>query len=196
MACLLPNLKWGNAPAGDPVIFGPRAAPEGCTGIMRRRLAVIAALSAVLAAVLCGASFARGKQTQAAGEPGAEGAKDPVFVFKHFERAWREGDAQALSSFASDSPIFIELRGSEQRGGYFTKAQLLYIMKDLFGNTSQLGFEFVRYHNIEKQDMRVYGIAKRSYRVKHSGGLFRDKVYVTLVREGSRWAVAEIKSTW
>ncbi len=69
-------------------------------------------------------------------------------------------------------------------------------MKDLFGGTNQLSFQFVKYHNIEKQDRRIYGIAQRSYRVKQNGGLFKDKVYVTLVREGSRWAVAEIKSTW
>jgi hypothetical protein len=54
----------------------------------------------------------------------------------------------------------------------------------------------VKYHNLEKQGSRVYGMALRSYKSNQSGGLYQDRVYVTLAREGSRWAVTEIKSTW
>ncbi len=126
---------------------------------------------------------------------GLEDIGEPSRVFDSFGRAWLRGDAQEIVSLASDSPILLEVRGLEIKGGYFTKSQLLYILKNMFANTRQISFEFVKFHDFEKKDQRVYGIAQRSYRVK-GGDIYRDKVYVTLVKEGSRWAVAEIKSTW
>ena len=172
-----------------------RPGKKGGRSMFRAKIHVGAVALAVFAASLNGSPAAQEK-SRVISVPEVETAGEPILVFKSFEKAWRDGDAQALSALASDSPVLVEIRGIERRGGYFTKSQVLYIMKDLFGGTSQLSFEFVKYHNIEKQDRRVYGIAQRSYRVKQNGGLFKDKVYVTLVRERSRWAVAEIKSTW
>ncbi|MGD1048002.1 MAG: hypothetical protein ABR899_04530 [Candidatus Krumholzibacteriaceae bacterium] len=120
----------------------------------------------------------------------------PLLVFKSIERAWQAGNAQALANLATESRVFVEIRGIESRGGYFTKPQVFYLFKDMFASTSQANFTFVRYHNIEKEDAKIYGMALRSYKSNQSGGLYKDKVFVTLVREGSRWAVAEIKSTW
>jgi hypothetical protein len=158
-----------------------------------RKTAAALLIAMICAALLWIPTFAQVKESVV---PDRKVLAGPLYIFKSFEKAWRNGDAQRLSALASDSPILVEIRGIEGKGGYFTKAQLLYIMKNLFGSTNQLSFEFVRYHNIEKQDRRIYGIAQRSYRVRKNGGLFRDKVYVTLVKEESRWAVAEIKSTW
>jgi len=128
--------------------------------------------------------------------PAAEIGDEPLIVFRNIEKAWQAGNAQALAGLLSESRVFMEIRGIDRRGGYFTKPQMLYIFKDLFVNTTQTTFTFVKYHNLEKQDARVYGMAMRSYKINQGGGLYKDKVYVTLVREGSRWAVAEIKSTW
>jgi hypothetical protein len=121
---------------------------------------------------------------------------EPLLVFRRIEKAWQSGNAQALAGLLSESRIFMEIRGIDRRGGYFTKPQVLYIFKDLFVATKQTAFTFVKFHNLEKQDSRIYGMALRSYKINQSGGLYKDKVYVTLVKEGSRWAVAEIKSTW
>lgn len=128
--------------------------------------------------------------------PAAEIDDAPLIVFRNIERAWQAGNAQALSELLSESRVFMEIRGIDRRGGYFTKPQMLYIFKDMFGNTTQTTFTFVKYHNLEKQDSRIYGMAMRSYKINQGGGLYKDKVYITLVKEGSRWAVAEIKSTW
>ncbi len=128
--------------------------------------------------------------------PDTDIGEEPLFVFRKIEKAWRAGDAPALAGLLSESRVFMEIRGIDKRGGYFTKPQMLYIFKDLFVTTKQTAFTFVKFHNLEKQDSRIYGMALRSYRMNKSGGLYKDKVYVTLVKEGSRWAVAEIKSTW
>jgi ketosteroid isomerase-like protein len=120
----------------------------------------------------------------------------PIGAFGSVEKAWQSGDAQALANLASDSKILVKIRGMERRGEYFTKPQLYYIFKGMFASTSQTTFTFVRYQNLEKQDGKVYGMAQRSYKSNRNGGLYKDTVYVTLAREGSRWAVTEIKSTW
>jgi len=120
----------------------------------------------------------------------------PLLIFRSVERAWRAGNAQALSALASDSRVRVELRGLERSGGYFTRPQIFYIFKNLFTSTKQINFAFVKYHNLDKEDSRVYGIAQRSYKTKRGGGLYKDMVYVTLVKEGAQWVVAEITSTW
>jgi len=122
--------------------------------------------------------------------------EEPLVVFRSVEKAWQAGDAQALAGLASESKVFIKIRGIERRGEYFTKPQIFYIFKGMFASTSQTSFAFVKYHNLEKQDSRVYGMALRSYKSNRSGGLYKDTVYVTLAKEGSRWAITEIKSTW
>lgn len=128
--------------------------------------------------------------------PADEIGDAPLIVFRNIEKAWQAGNAQALSELLSETRVFMEIRGIDRRGGYFTKPQMLYIFKDMFGNTTQTTFSFVKYHNLEKQDSRIYGMALRRYKTNQGGGLYSDKVYITLVREGSRWVVAEIKSTW
>lgn len=120
----------------------------------------------------------------------------PLRVFKSIEKAWQGGNARAIADLASDSRVFVEIRDAGKRGGHFTKPQIFYIFRNMFASTSQGTFTFVKYYNIEKPDGRVYGMALRSYKQNRSGGLYKDKVFVTLVKEGSRWAVAEIKSTW
>ena len=154
-------------------------------------------LMPLLALVLLAVSPASAQNPdKALSVPDAGLRETPLLVFKSIERAWQTGNAQALASLATESRVFVEIRGIESRGGYFTRPQVFYLFKDMFASTSQANFTFVRYHNLEKQDAKIYGMALRSYKNNRSGGLYKDKVFVTLVREGSRWAVAEIKSTW
>jgi len=151
----------------------------------------------LLALVLLVTSSASGQnRDKRVGVPDTDISGAPLLVFKSIERAWQAGNAQALANLGTESRVFLEIRGIEQRGGYFTRPQVFFLFKDMFASTSQASFTFVRYHNLEKQDARIYGMALRSYKDNRSGGLYKDKVFVTLVREGSRWAVAEIKSTW
>jgi hypothetical protein len=152
----------------------------------------------VFLGVLCisGASASAQKIRSREIVPEADIDEAPLAVFRSIERAWLAGNAQDLAGLLSESRIFMEIRGIDRRGGYFTKPQVLYIFKDLFLSTKQTGFTFVKFHNLEKQDSRIYGMALRTYKINRNGGLYKDKVYVTLVKEGSRWAVAEIKSTW
>ena len=165
--------------------------------MIRPRFVVACLVVCAVALAAVGLSAQEARKQRAIGDNDAVDVDPgPALVFRRFENAWRAGNAQDLAGLAGQAPVLVELRGYDRKGGYFTKAQLLYIFKDLFRSTKQLDFDFVRFHNIEKQDRRVYGIAQRSYRSGSSAGLLRDKIYVTLVKEDTRWAVAEIKSTW
>jgi hypothetical protein len=155
---------------------------------------VFVALLAVLLISGASASAQELRRREIVQEPDIDA--EPLAVFRKIEIAWRSGNAQALAGLLSESRVLMEIRGIDRRGGYFTKPQVLYLFKDLFVSTKQIGFTFVKFHSLEKQDSRIYGMALRSYRINQSGGLYKDRVYVTLVKEGSRWAVAEIKSTW
>ena len=161
---------------------------------LSRACSIAVALLAVLLAA--GASISAQELRKSEIVSDIEIDEEPLIVFRNIEKAWQAGNAQALAGLLSESRIFMEIRGIDRRGGYFTKPQVLYIFKDLFVTTKQTAFTFVKFHNLEKQDSRIYGMAMRSYKINKNGGLYKDKVYVTLVKEGSRWAVAEIKSTW
>ena len=122
-------------------------------------------------------------------------AQDPLKVFKGIERAWQKENADVLASYAGQGRVFLDVRGIGKKGGYYSRSQFKYLFRDMFKTDKQLKFEFVKFHNLEKPDRKVYGIAYRSCKNNRSGKVFQDKVYVTLGREGSAWVVAEIKTT-
>jgi hypothetical protein len=147
-----------------------------------------------LLGILCIAATAVAQEKKAI-TPGVEGTHDPRPVFNGIEKAWREANADAMAAYAGDSKIYLSVAGVERDSGFFSKSQFKYLFKKMFRNYRQTKFEFVRYHNIDRSDRKVYGIAHRNYKNSRSGRLVQDKVYVTLKREGTRWVVAEIKST-
>jgi hypothetical protein len=121
--------------------------------------------------------------------------QDPLKVFKGIERAWQKKNADGIAAFAGSGRVYLDVRGIGQKGGYYSRSQVKYLFKDMFKVDDQLKFEFVKFHNLEEPDRKVYGIAYRSCKNHRSGKVFQDKVYVTLGREGPAWVVAEIKTT-
>lgn len=119
----------------------------------------------------------------------------PLATFKGIEDAWASEDAASLSRFSGEGKVLVNVIGIGRRGGYFTRPQVRYLFKRLFKNYTHIKFNFVKYHNLDKPESRVYGIAHRTYRNKRNGKIYNDKVYVTLRNEGEVWAVNEIKTT-
>ena len=119
----------------------------------------------------------------------------PMRIFKGIETAWKSADSEKLSGYAGESRIYLKVEGMDKDPGFFSKSQVYYLFKTMFANYRQTKFEFVRYHNVDRSDRKVFGIAHRNYKNSRSGKLFQDKVYVTLKKEGKRWVVAEIKTT-
>jgi hypothetical protein len=122
-------------------------------------------------------------------------AEDPLRVFKGLERAWQKGNADGIAAFAGSGRVFLDVRGIGQKGGYYSRSQVKYLFKDMFKADEQVKFEFVKFHNLEEPDRKVYGIAYRNCKNHRSGKVFQDKVYVTLDREGDGWVVTKIQTT-
>ena len=116
-------------------------------------------------------------------------------TFKGIEKAWMNENASSLAHFAGEGKVFINVMGIGQRGGFFSRPQVHYLFKRMFKNYAHKKFNFVKYHNLEKPEGRVYGIAHRSYRNNRNGKIYQDKVYVTLRKDGEVWVVGEIKTT-
>jgi hypothetical protein len=123
------------------------------------------------------------------------GPQDPLKVFRGIERAWQKENADGIVSYLGSGRVRIRVRGIGKEGGYYSKSQVKYLFRDMFKNIDHLKFEFVKFHNLEQPDRKVYGIAHRRCKNHRSGKVFQDTVYVTLGREGSTWVVAEIKTT-
>ena len=115
-------------------------------------------------------------------------------IFDEIESAWQDSDAKKLSNFAGDSKVFLNVRGLGRRAGYYSKPQLYYLFKKMFEGMRNVRFEFVNFQRFSRSEMRVYGIAERSYTNTGRGRFFKDKVYVTLMKEEKKWVVVEIKT--
>jgi ribosomal protein L35AE/L33A len=152
-------------------------------------------LTAILITLALAATPASGQQKIKPIGPETSPADHPLKVFKGIERAWSRNDASGIAAFVGEGRVSIDVRGIGQRGGEFSRSQVLYLFRRMFESDQQTKFEFVKFHNLDKPDHKVFGIAYRSYKNNRSGKVYQDKVYVTLGREGPGWVVAEIKTT-
>jgi len=160
---------------------------------MTNRIAQVFLYAAVAAVLMPAPEPAWGQEAiKAVKEPPP--SDHPLKVFKGLERAWSAGDAAGIASFVGEGRVSVDVRGIGQRGGQFSRSQVLFLFRKMFESDEQTKFEFVKFHNLDKPDRKVFGIAYRSYKNNRSGKVYQDKVYVTLGREGPGWVVAEIKT--
>ena len=117
---------------------------------------------------------------------------DPIF--STIEKAWAAGDARALVRTFGQRKVFISLPDGGPAGGLFSRDQSYYILKDLFGTARTEEFAFVTIHGPEAERSTAFGLAKRVFRPRDVGSALSDRVFVSLVFEGDRWVVSEIKS--
>ena len=118
----------------------------------------------------------------------------PLAVFADIEDGWRREEVQKILRHYGKGKVAIAIEGTGPVGGAFSKNQSHYLLKDLFKYTITQKFEFVQYRNVSNGRNRVYAVAERSYKRNDDGRTFKDKIYVSLHLEGSRWVIGEIKS--
>ena len=150
----------------------------------------------VLTAVLpCSSAIAQHGREKKQGDELLSEIRNSRVVFRRLESAWKNADAKAISSMVGKRKAFIHIRGAGDSGRLYSKSQVFYLFKRMFKEYRQLKFEFVKFHNLDRPDRRVYAIAYRSCKIMRSDKVFQDKVYITLGREGRDWVVTEIKAT-
>lgn len=126
--------------------------------------------------------------------PALKETRAPQWVFSRIERAWNNSDAGAISAVVGKKKVLILMKGVADGGGYYSKSQVFFLMKKMFKEFDHMKFEFVRYHNLDRPDRKVFAIAYRTYKNIRSNRVYQDKVYITLGKEGDDWVVTEIKT--
>lgn len=159
------------------------------------RLILLALLFTAVLIPVSAAGQRRGDRDLKEQKPVPTPADNPRAVFRRFETAWKSSDADAVSSILGDKRIHVDIKGMGDKGGYYSRSQVFYLLKRMFREQRQLKFEFVKYHNIDRPGRRVYAIAYRSYKNLRSDRVFQDKVYITLERDGEGWDVVGIRTT-
>ncbi len=142
------------------------------------------------------------KTTEKSGEPAVDrhsvskkaDVLGPLAVFADIEQGWRKENVQRILSHYGKGKVAISIEGTGPVGGAFSKNQSHYLLKDLFKYTITSKFEFVQFRNVSDGRNKVYAVAERSYKRHDDGRTFKDKIYVSLHLEGSRWVIGEIKS--
>ncbi len=189
------DMKWRRTRSRlDHILFGfPVAKRKSETMVNRKRAGVLIVCLPVVA-MLAAAAWSQ-EVIDVRIQDKARRNRAPLEVFKGIENAWCNSRAQTLSRLTGESMVFVNVKGIGRKGGYFSRSQVYYLFKKMFKRYPQLNFKFVKYHNLDKPDRKVYGIARRSYKNIRSGRLYQDKVYVTLKRGEKGWVVSEIKTT-
>ena len=120
--------------------------------------------------------------------------KSSVSVFRDIENAWRKKDANKISSYAGSGRVYIDVQMLNKRGGYFSRPQVFFLFKRMFGSTKLLRFSFQRFSKPGSEGTRAYGIANRVVKDLKTGRIIKDKIYITLKWNGRGWVLSEIKS--
>lgn len=139
--------------------------------------------------------FAQGRKPAARQQQIPIDEVNPQVAFARFEGAWKRADAEMISRMTGSNKVFVQMKGVADSGEFYSRSQIFFMLKNLFRENQQIKFEFVKYHNLDSADRKVYAIAYRNYKNIRSEKVFQDKVYVTLCREGKEWVLAEIKTT-
>ena len=127
-------------------------------------------------------------------EPEGPDSLRPADVFASIERAWVTGSAQGVVQQFGDRKVYISLPDGGPRGGQFSRDQSYFILKDFFDGTRTEEFSFLSIRQPEEQQDTAIGLATRTFRRRDSSRMLTDRIFVSLVLEGPRWVVSEIKS--
>ena len=58
--------------------------------------------------------------------------QDPLKVFKGIEKAWQKENADGIALYAGGGRVFLDVRGIGKKGGYYSRAQVKYLFRDMF----------------------------------------------------------------
>jgi hypothetical protein len=119
--------------------------------------------------------------------------ESPLSVLAAFEAAWAQGESDLVARTLASDKIALSLGDAGPRDETYTRTQAAYLIKDALAYRITESFEFVEFSWNENDAKPPYGVARWTY--KHSeGGPPRELMLkVALRKEGSRWAVAEVR---
>ena len=176
-----------------PTIVARRPRRHGAVLAVQLVVTATGARRATLAALLAVTAVSAGRAA-ADSIPASEPPAQPALVFASIERAWMVGSADSVVEHVGKRKVFISLPDGGPEGGTYSRAQSYFIFKELFDATRTEEFSFVQIREAEDEPRTAVARAERTFRLRESSRLQQDRIFVSLVQEGDRWVIAEIKS--
>ncbi len=110
-----------------------------------------------------------------------------------FGNDWVRGDSRALTELLSSESrvkITIESKGINDS---FGSGQAQYVLREYINSADVRDLNFSRFRISPTDDSAAYGVGKMRMRDRKTGKISNHTVYISMAREGERWAVREIR---
>jgi hypothetical protein len=110
-----------------------------------------------------------------------------------FRQSWMQGDSRALTELLSnESRVKISIE-SKDINDSFGRGQAQYVLREYVISADNRDLNFSRFRVSPADGNNAYGVGKMRMRDRKTGKISNHTVYVSMVREGEKWAVREIR---
>lgn len=120
--------------------------------------------------------------------------EDVSAVFASIERAWSQGDADAIVERFGARKVLLRLPDSSHSSRRYSHQQSLLILSDHFATHEIRRFDFVRTHTPETERGKAIGMAAVTWRARGAGRTKESRVLMVLEKEGHDWVITEVQA--
>lgn len=117
----------------------------------------------------------------------------PLSVLAAFEAAWAAGKSDLVEDTLASDKIALSLSDAGPQNEAYTRTQAAYLIKDALTYSITESFGFVEFYWSENGTKLPYGVARWIYRQSEGGPPIELMLRISLRKEGSIWAVAQIR---
>lgn len=104
-------------------------------------------------------------------------------------------DSGKLEGCFGNAKIFVSLKSTGGKPGYYTSSQLLFMLDKLFRTVSTRTFEHAPHDLTIADDDRAFLRSQWTYVVLDSDTLVSENLHIAFVKQKEIWRIAEIKSS-
>ena len=119
-------------------------------------------------------------------------AEDISAVLVSIERAWSEGDADALVARFGSRKVLLRLPDNLQSSRRFSRQQSLLILRDHFLANEIRRFSVVQTQVPEAERGKAMGLADVVWRRRGVGRTKEGRILMVMEFEGNRWVLTEV----
>ncbi len=118
--------------------------------------------------------------------------KDLDVALSSLTRGFGSGDPQAIvAGIASQDQVMLQFPGLIEQNGFFGRDQAAYLLDGLFSKVHPTGFEQMSARKVSAEGQ--YYITA-SWTIQAGGKPDTRELYITLRKQGDKWAVASVRS--
>ena len=121
-------------------------------------------------------------------------ATDISLVLASIERAWTEGDADAIVERFGPRKVLLRLPGNPHASQRFSHQQNLLILRDHFASNEIRRFNFVRTQSPEAERGKAVALAEVVWQQRGAGRTREGRVLMVLERDVDRWVLTEVQA--